>query len=76
MIRIKTEFGSRLGRRVEAGAGHVPGYKVGRVSATHARPEPQPAFHADFTDLTKSVHEFSSELETHKAERGGGFLES
>jgi hypothetical protein len=76
MIRIKTEFGSRLGKRVEAGAGHVPGYKAGRVSVAHARPEPQPAFHADFTDLMKSAHEFSSALETHKAGRGGGFLES
>jgi hypothetical protein len=76
MIRMETEFGSRLGRRVEAGAGHVPGYKERMLSAAHVRPEPRPAFHADFSDLTKSVHEFSSELETLKAERGGGFLES
>ena len=75
MIRIETEFGSRVGRPAEAGACHVPGYKAGRVSVDRVRSESRPAFHADFSELTKSVHEFSSEFETLKAERGGGFLE-
>jgi hypothetical protein len=75
MIRIETEFGLRDGRPAEAGACHLPRYKAGRVSGDRVRSESRPIFHDDFSELTKSVHEFSSELETLKAERGGGFLE-
>jgi hypothetical protein len=76
MIRIETQFGSKLGRPVEAGACHVPGYKAGMVLADRVRSRSRPVFYADFSELKKSVHEVSLALETFKAERGGGSLES
>lgn len=76
MIRMKAEFETRLGRSVEAGAYYLPGCEAGGVSAARVRPESRLASQADFSDLRKSAHKIFLALETRKAERGGGYIES
>jgi hypothetical protein len=76
MIHMKTEFGTRFGRAVEAGAYYLPGYKAGGVSAACVRSESRLVSQADFGDLKKSAYEVFLALATRKAERGGAYLES
>jgi hypothetical protein len=76
MIRMGAGFGSKLGRPVEAGACHVPGYEAGSESSDRVKLGSQLNFRADFSQLTKSEYEVSSAPETLKEERGGGYFES
>jgi hypothetical protein len=76
MIRIETHFRLKPGGAVEVSVGDVAGYKAGRVSADRVRPSALPVFYTNFSELRKSMHELPTLLETFKAARGGGFIES
>jgi hypothetical protein len=76
MIRIETHLRLNPGGAVEVSVGDVAGYKAGRVSADRVGPGALPVFRADFNELRKSMDELSTLLETFKAARGGGFIES
>ena len=76
MIRIERHFRLNPGRAMEVGVGRVPRYKAGRVLADRVRSGSLALFYADFSELRKSMHELSTLLETFKAARGGGFIES
>jgi hypothetical protein len=76
MIRIETHLRLKPSGGVEVGVGGTPGYNAGRVSADRVRPGALPVFYADFSESRKSMHELSTLLETFKAARGGGFIES
>ena len=76
MIRIETHLRLNLGGAMEVGVGRVPGYKAVRALADRVRSGALEVFYADFSELRKSMHELSTSLETFRAARGGGCIES
>jgi len=76
MIRIETHLRSNPGEAVNVGVGRVPACKAVWVSADRVWSGALAVFYAAFSELRKSMHELPTLLETFKAARGGGFIES
>jgi hypothetical protein len=76
MILIERHLRLGPGGVVHVGVGRVQGYKAVWVSTHRVRSGALADYCADFSELKKSMREFSTPPETFRAARRGGCFES